>query len=114
MTKVFEGYIVYTFKEWRELPHIKEWIIDQLEDTEECDNCLGSGDCQCDCGDFHSCNVCGGEGNFSNFDPRNEYEKTLREEIERLRKYIRRVTPANTNSTVTPAAEEPPQPGAGE
>jgi hypothetical protein len=41
----------------------KEPIYEVIENTEECPDCYGSGECECsDCGNTHDCGHCDGEG----------------------------------------------------
>jgi len=88
MTRVVDGITVYTFDEWRKKADRKEWIEKQLENAEVCETCEGEKTHECDCGDVHDCCACDATGTYSDFDPRNEYERTLRNEIKRLQEYI--------------------------
>jgi len=90
MTKKLHGYTVYEYDEWKRLPHIAKWLEKRQAEAESetCDICSGSGRHECECGDIHSCAACDGTGTYSDFDPRLAYERELRGEIERLRKYV--------------------------
>jgi DnaJ-class molecular chaperone len=47
---------VMTFEEW------KKRNPDIEEDTDECPECNGEGEHECDCGDLHECGFCDGTG----------------------------------------------------
>lgn len=77
MTEVIEGVNVLTYQEWEKLPGVKEL----LGDVEDCD---GTGEHECSCGDVHDCRSCDGSGKDGGVNIRGIYEETLRDEIKKL------------------------------
>ena len=68
----------YTYKEWLE-------AYDITEEFEECSECNGDGDHECDCGDIHDCKACNGIGQVSV--QMEEYETYKRDTEKRLREW---------------------------
>jgi len=82
MTKIIQDMTVYTYNEWFKLPAVQE-MYGKLKD---CPTCDGEGEHECECGDTHDCNACGGSGKEK--DNREIYEHLLREEIKSLHGWI--------------------------
>jgi DnaJ-class molecular chaperone len=82
MTQLIEGIRVLKYEEWVNLPSVK-----QMGATlKKCDTCYGDGEHECECGDTHECQACGGSGKEENY--RDIYEAILRDEIQRLKGWI--------------------------
>lgn len=81
MDKNVKDVKVLTFEEWVKNPEV---ALMKAEVT--CDECNGTGEHECECGDTHTCGYCDGDGKSVNF--RETYEQTLRDEIERLRRWV--------------------------
>lgn len=75
---VIGGVHVLSFDEWKRTPSVKEMEL-QLEN---CEQCLGEGTHECDCGDIHDCHSCDGEGKKDNLDK--IYRNALRDELQKL------------------------------
>lgn len=81
MTKVFDGVTVLTYEEWINKPEVAEYLSEIAVD-EDCENCDGTGEHECDCGDVHDCHECNGSGTL--LDARGVYEEDLRNEIRKM------------------------------
>lgn len=86
--KNIDGFTVYTYEEWKE----QNGVAQMLDALEDCDTCLGTGEHECECGHTHECGSCSGIGKDKN--PRNIYETQLRDEISRLKAYVKRMQTA--------------------
>lgn len=81
MSKIVDGVRVLTFAEWEKLPAVQE-LLDTLE---ECEECNGTGDHNCDCGcdSTHECGYCDGTG-YIGQDLSAIYHSELKSELEKL------------------------------
>lgn len=89
MCKVVDGFTVYTFDEWKELPEVKE-IAEQIEDkSEKCSECNGEGDHECECGHRHECGFCDGKGTTGIGTLKDLYEEELSKELKKMLEWKR-------------------------
>ena len=80
MTKIIEGITVLTYEEWEKKPEARQL----LGDTDDCDECDGTGEHECSCGDTHDCRACDGSGKDGGVNLRDIYEESLRNEVKKL------------------------------
>ena len=80
MTKIIDGLHVLTYDEWIKTPEISN----MLEEAEECLTCDGEGIHECECGDTHDCGNCSRTGKSKIEDLSDEYNRTLRNELQKL------------------------------
>lgn len=67
----------YTYEEY-----LRHNQISNEERYEQCENCNGTGECQCACGNSHDCNECNSTGKIDT-----EIEEYYRKKEEQRKKY---------------------------
>jgi hypothetical protein len=72
---------------------------DLEEVEEECENCGGTGDCECHCGDVHDCKDCDGTGICVELTLKEMYNIQLKKDIKLAGKYLDKV--------ITPTFQSP-------
>lgn len=70
-------------EEWVALPDVANFLADTQED---CPECLGDGQHECECGDVHECANCGGTGKL--IDHGDIYHRRLSWEKARLTEWL--------------------------
>jgi DnaJ-class molecular chaperone len=76
-----------TYEQWREANR------DIEEVSEDCEDCGGTGEHECECGDTHDCGNCDGTGQVIELTLREMYAAQLKLDQRRVEKYTKATQP---------------------